>query len=156
MSISNNGGVMPVSGLAQVLQYLAAHETLLWSMAGLSILIFLGSLLALPVVIARLPQDYFMATQRRHKKRSKKSLSHVLMMVGKNIVGAVLLLLGMLLLVLPGQGLLTIAVGVMLLNFPGKYRLERWVVSRAPILNALNWVRKKKQCPPLEMPKTMD
>src|SRR5690554_5002417 len=135
---------MAVTGLAEALQQLAEHETLLWSMAGLSILIFLGSLLALPVVIARLPQDYFMSTQRRHKKRSKKSLSHVLMMVGKNIVGAVFLVLGVLLLVLPGQGLLTIAVGIMLLNFPGKYRLERWVVSRAPILNALNWVRKKK------------
>lgn len=147
---------MAVTGLAEALQQLAEHETLLWSLAGLSVLIFLGSLLALPVVIARLPRDYFMAPERRQKKGVKKSLGHAFIVVGKNVLGAVLLVLGILMLILPGQGLLTLVVGIMLLNFPGKYRLERWVVSRAPILNALNWVRKKKQRPPLDVPNTMD
>lgn len=147
---------MAVTGLAEVLRQLTEHETLLWSLAGFSVLIFLGSLLALPVVIARLPRDYFMAPRRRQRKSVKKSLGHGFIVVGKNVLGAVLLVLGVLMLILPGQGLLTLLVGIMLLNFPGKYRLERWVVSRAPILNALNWVRKKKQRPPLDIPNTMD
>ena len=147
---------MAVTDLAEVLQQLAEHETLLWWLAGFSVLIFLGSLLALPVVIARLPHDYFMAQKRRQRDGVKNSLGHAFILVGKNILGAVLLVLGVLMLVLPGQGLLTLAVGIMLLNFPGKYRLERWAVSRGPILNALNWVRKKKQRPPLDMPNTVD
>lgn len=147
---------MAVTVLTEVLQQLAEHETLLWSLAGFSVLIFLGSLLALPVVIARLPSDYFMPPGRRRRKGVKKSVIHALAVIGKNILGAVLVVLGILMLVLPGQGLLTLAVGIMLLNFPGKYRLERWVVSRGPILNALNWVRKKKQRPPLDVPNTRD
>ena len=146
---------MAVTGLAEVLQQLAEHETLLWSLAGCSVLIFLGSLLALPVVIARLPSDYFMASRRRPRKVTTNPVGHAFIVVGKNILGAVLVILGLLMLGLPGQGLLTLAVGIMLLNFPGKYRLERWVVSRGPILNALNWVRKRRGRPPLEAPNTM-
>ena len=44
-------------------------------------------------------------------------------------------------LVLPGQGVLTILIGIMFINFPGKYRLERWVVMRAPVLGAINRLR---------------
>lgn len=147
---------MAVKNVSELLQELAEHEALLWSLAGFSLLIFLGSLLALPAVIARLPSDYFMPPKRRQRRGVTKSFNHAFIVLGKNLLGALLLVLGILMLVLPGQGLLTLAVGMMLLNFPGKYRLERWVVSRGPILNALNWVRKKKQRPPLEVPNISD
>src|SRR5690625_4210218 len=91
---------MAVTGLAEVLQQLAEHETLLWSLAGCSVLIFLGSLLALPVVIARLPSDYFMASRRRRRKVVTNPVGHAFIVVGKNILGAVLVILGLLMLVL--------------------------------------------------------
>ena len=52
-------------------------------------------------------------------------------------------------LVLPGQGVLTILIGVMFINFPGKYRLERWVVMRDPVLKTINRLRQRAGHPPL-------
>ena len=52
-------------------------------------------------------------------------------------------------LVLPGQGILTILIGIMFINFPGKYRLERWVVLRAPVLNVINKMRHRAGHAPL-------
>jgi hypothetical protein len=61
----------------------------------------------------------------------------------KNILGVLLVLLGLLLSLpgIPGQGLLTILIGVMLLNFPGKRRLERRLVSQPKVLAAINALR---------------
>ncbi len=61
----------------------------------------------------------------------------------KNVVGALLVVLGLLMSLpgIPGQGLLTILIGVMLLNFPGKRRIERRLVSRQPVLAAINILR---------------
>ena len=44
---------------------------------------------------------------------------------------------------IPGQGLLTIAIGLLLVDFPGKYRLERWLISRRPIIRVVNWMRRR-------------
>jgi len=49
----------------------------------------------------------------------------------------------------PGQGILTILIGVMLLNFPGKRRLERWLVSRPRVLPVINGLRARFGKPPL-------
>jgi hypothetical protein len=49
----------------------------------------------------------------------------------------------------PGQGLLTILIGVMLLDFPGKRRLERWLLRRRGVLAAINKVRARYGRPPL-------
>jgi hypothetical protein len=64
-------------------------------------------------------------------------------------MGVVLLLAGILMLVLPGQGLFTMFVGIMMMNFPGKYKLERWVVARGPVLKSINWMRKRAGHEPL-------
>ena len=50
----------------------------------------------------------------------------------------------------PGQGLLTLLVGLLLMNFPGKYRLERWLVGRRGVLTALNWLRRRGGHPPFQ------
>ncbi len=52
-------------------------------------------------------------------------------------------------LLLPGQGVLTILIGLMLLNFPGKRGLERRIVGRPIILKLLNRMRVKRDLPPL-------
>jgi len=57
----------------------------------------------------------------------------------------------MLMLVLPGQGLLTIFVGLMLLDFPGKYQVERRAVSYKPILRSINWLRQRVGRDPLRV-----
>ena len=55
-------------------------------------------------------------------------------------------------LVTPGQGVLTILVGLLFLDFPGKFALERRLVQMKPVLAAIVWVRTKAGRPPLELP----
>ena len=70
----------------------------------------------------------------------------------KNLAGAVLVLAGLAMLVLPGQGLLTIVVGLLFLDFPGKRSLELRLVRHPPVLRTINWLRATAHRPPLQMP----
>ena len=70
----------------------------------------------------------------------------------KNVLALVLVVLGIAMLVLPGQGILAILLGVMLGDFPGKLRLQQWILARPKVMKSLNWVRKKFKKPPLEKP----
>jgi hypothetical protein len=51
----------------------------------------------------------------------------------------------------PGQGILTILAGLLLMNFPGKYRLERWLVQRPGVLSSLNWLRTRRGKAPFRL-----
>jgi len=73
--------------------------------------------------------------------------------LGKNLLGLALLCGGLLMLFLPGQGLLTMAVGLLLMDYPGKYALERKIVSRPSILKGMNWLRAKGDHPPIKVEK---
>jgi hypothetical protein len=67
----------------------------------------------------------------------------------KNLVGFVFLMVGIALLFLPGQGILTILLGVSLMDFPGKRYCERKIVGQPTVLNAINALRAKYKKPPL-------
>ena len=62
------------------------------------------------------------------------------------------LVAGIAMLVLPGQGVLTIVIGIMLLDFPGKYRFERRLVAYGPVLKAINGIRRAARRQPLIVP----
>jgi hypothetical protein len=64
----------------------------------------------------------------------------------------VLVVAGLVMLVVPGQGLLTIVVGLMLLDFPGKYRLERWLATRPKVWQSINWLRRRAGYEELQRP----
>jgi hypothetical protein len=72
--------------------------------------------------------------------------------VAKNLLGILLALAGLVMLVVPGQGLLTLVAGLMLVDFPGKYRLERWLATRPPVWRSINWLRRRAGREPLEQP----
>jgi hypothetical protein len=118
-------------------------EPMFWWMAVASAFVFAASLVAVPWVIVRLPANYFNHQHRVASKLSERAATYYLLVVLKNLAGAVFIAMGIAMLVLPGQGLLTIFIGVSLINFPGKYRLERYLVSRQLILKPLNWVRRR-------------
>ena len=71
--------------------------------------------------------------------------------VVKNLVGYTLILGGIIMLFVPGQGLFTIFIGLILSNYPGKYYVERRIVAIPKILNTVNWLRKKTDKPPLKI-----
>lgn len=116
--------------------------------------LFVASILAtviiVPAVLIRLPADYFKSDGERPQPFSKYPAPvRMALLIGKNILGVSLVVLGIAMLVLPGQGVIVILIGVLLLDFPGKQKIERWLISRGPILKFANWLRRKGHKPPL-------
>lgn len=124
-------------------------RNVLIALTAASVLFFVGTLVAIPFILVRLPPDYF---DERHPRVWMKGHHPALRLTGlvvKNVVGGVFLLVGIALLFLPGQGILTILIGVSLMDFPGKRYLERKIVGQATVLSAINAMRAKYGKPPL-------
>lgn len=134
-----------------MLEWFQPHRTVIVWLASGSVVMFVAALVAAPWIILRLPQDYFAAHKRPKEPDlyGSSSIGRVALLVLKNALGGVLVLAGVVMLVAPGQGVLTIIVGLVLMNFPGKFRLERWLVSRGPVLKAINSLRRRWDRPPL-------
>ena len=116
-----------------------------------SIFIFLISIIGISWFVAQIPEDYFMLSKRQTSKwQQQKPILRFIIVVAKNILGLTLIIGGLLMLVLPGQGLLTIVTGLLLVNYPGKYKLEQKLVLMPSIYKALNWIRFKAKKPPLQ------
>ena len=132
-----------------ILEWIQEHEGLLALIGGLGFLMFIGSIAAIPVIIAWMPEDYFVRiSSRQLRRRPFRQVLHVL----KNILGAVLLLSGILLLLLPGQGILTMVIGISLIDFPGKHRLQVRLVRMPKIRQSIQWIRAKVHHKPLLIP----
>lgn len=103
----------------------------IWLFVGLTAATLLLSVAATLFVLVRLPADYFKARRRLRRRNSKSGTGPLVLRILKNIAGALVIALGLVLSVpgVPGQGILTILIGIMLLDFPGKYRLERRILS---------------------------
>lgn len=134
-----------------MLDWIQNNETLVGWLIGASVVCFVGTLVVVPIALARIPQDYFVA-QRRHRTKEQHPAVRIALGIGRNVLGVILILGGIAMLILPGQGLLTIVIGLLVMDFPGKYRLERWLVRRPRILRGINWIRRKAQRPPLTAP----
>ena len=104
----------------------------------------------MPLLVARIPKDYFAALEPPPSRFARQHpLVRLTLRVLRNLLGLVLILLGVALLLLPGQGLLTILVGMLLVEGPGKRRLELFVVRRRGIRRAIDWIRRRAGRPPL-------
>ena len=125
--------------------FFGEHINLLTWMTILSVIIFLVGLAITPFLIAAIPDDYFENKKRPKSIYTPLSLAWLIKKVFKNILGITLLLSGIAMLVLPGQGLLTLMIGLFLMDYPGKYRLEKKLLSYPLILNSINWLRRKRR-----------
>ncbi|MEM6672248.1 MAG: PGPGW domain-containing protein [Planctomycetota bacterium] len=126
------------------------NGTLIAWLTGLSILTLVLSAVLLPVVVARMPADYFVRTEPAPDSfRDRHPALRILVRVAKNLLGIVFLVAGFAMLFVPGQGVLTILVGLMLVEGPGKRRFELWLVRKAPVRKTLDWIRAKAGQPPL-------
>ena len=127
-----------------MLEWLSANQILLTWLSVISLITFVGSLLALPWLVGMIPEDYFLHQRRQPVNlKQRHPAIRLLLLIGKNLLGLLLLCGGLLMLFLPGQGLLTIAVGLLLMDYPGKYSLERRIVAHPSILKGINWLRTK-------------
>ena len=120
------------------------NETLSWWLLSISVVSFFFTLVAVPIILMRIPHDYFSYPSRhRIPWRNRNRFWRLPLLLAKNLSGVIFIILGTIMLVLPGQGLLTILIGLVLLDFPGKYRVERWVVNQKAVLRSINWIRLK-------------
>lgn len=128
------------------LEQLFSHKGVVIGISVVSALMFLGSLLAVPWLIARAPRDFFVRDEDAAGTRN------VALVILKNVVGVVLTGAGVLMLLLPGQGILTLLVGLALMDLPGKRALLRRLAQRPSVMRALNYVRQKTKREPFDAP----
>lgn len=118
----------------------------------LSVLFWIGTLIVVPLVVVYLPADYLTNEEASTLKHRLPAAWRYPYLIVKNIFGAVFIVAGIAMLVLPGQGILTLVLGIGLISFPGKHRLIQRVLGRRRILKILNRWRVRAGRPPLEAP----
>lgn len=134
-------------------RWLIQNDQVLWWLAVSSVVVFFGTLMLIPWVIVKIPADFFAREMgRRSALRERHPILISLVTIIRNIIAALLICVGILLLVLPGQGLLTIFMGMVIASFPGRRRLINSLAGRPGILRRLNWIRHKAHKEPLQSP----
>src|SRR6476660_10267687 len=117
-------------------------------------LIFVGTffinLAIVSFILVKIPADHFSKKRKSKFWSGPHPLLHAAGVVGKNICGLLLVAIGIVLSLpgVPGQGLLTVLLGIMLLDFPGKHRLEQKLLSKPSIVNTINRLRERFDKPP--------
>ena len=137
-----------------MLNWIQDNQTLLWILSASSIALLVGSFFLTPFVVARIRPDYF-AHDKRPPRRwvNLHPIVRIAIHVVKNLLGLVLLIAGLTMLMTPGPGLITLLVGLFLIDFPGKYRFEKWLICRPSIHRPINWLRKRSGRLPLQLPR---
>ncbi|MDP9132402.1 MAG: PGPGW domain-containing protein [Nitrospirota bacterium] len=133
--------------LTQLEPYVPAN--ILIGFAVSSVFMFVGTLVVIPIILMRLPADYFDIRIPRPWMENHHPILRVIGHLVKNVVGAIFLVAGFLMLFLPGQGVLTMLIGLSLIEFPGKRRLEAKIVGQSTVLSTINAMRAKFDKPPL-------
>jgi hypothetical protein len=122
-----------------------------WHHLGLAVLVWValtaGSVAIVARIVVRLPEDHFV---REPAARTPWTARRIV----RNLVGLVIIAIGLALSIpgVPGQGLLTILVGLFLVDFPRRRQLERALARRAGVIPALNSLRARFGRPPLRPP----
>lgn len=125
-----------------IIEYLIQHRGLFIVLTSISILTFVGSLVLIPLVIINLSPEYF--SEKRHSMYNyKHPIIKYIVLISKNIVGYILLIFGFIMLFIPGQGVLSITLGILLINFPGKKRFEYKLFTNKRISKIINTIRRK-------------
>lgn len=131
---------------------LASTEILLWGIAVYVVATLVALAVGLRVLLA-LPPTYLAIDDMRSGAR-RTTWRTIVARIPRNVAGCVLIAVGVLLSVpgIPGQGLLTILVGMMLLDFPGRRRIERRILGRRTVLVRINRLRARFGRPPIIAP----
>ena len=118
-----------------------------WQSVLVGVLLFLVtfaiSLAIVSFIMVNIPSDFFRKDRPRELWSDRHPAVRFLGVFAKNLLGLVLVVLGIVMSIpgVPGQGILTILLGIMLLDFPGKRALEHRLVSKPPVLKAINKLR---------------
>jgi hypothetical protein len=125
----------------QLVRVIEENSVLFMVISCLSFATFLGSIVAIPWIVCKMPSDYFV--------QAKPHRIRMFMLIARNCLGFIFVIAGIAMLVTPGQGVLTIVVGLFIMSFSGKKEIERKILMVRGLRRALNWIRKKQGCPPM-------
>jgi Putative transmembrane protein (PGPGW) len=136
-----------------LIAWLKSHTWLIWASFALSLVTLLSGVLVVPWLIVRIPQDYFAHCRPpRAAWQTLHPLLRAVVLVAKNVFGAFLVMAGIIMLFVPGPGIVSILAGLALLDLPGKRTLERRIVAQPRVLRAINKLRARYNHPPLDAP----
>lgn len=116
---------------------------------GIFAVSFFMSILIVAVVIVKIPANYFSSHYQQDFMPNASWLTRWGATIVKNLVGFVLVLAGIAMLIGPGQGVLTILIGLIMMDIPGKRPIEAKIIGRPAVLAAANSLRAKYGKPPL-------
>ena len=123
---------------------------ILWGL-GLFVFSFTVSLVMVAIVMVKIPANYFSSHYQADFLPNSSWITRWGVVIGKNIIGALLVVAGIIMLIGPGQGILTILIGLIMMDIPGKRPLEAKLIKRPPVLAAVNRFRARYGKPPLEV-----
>jgi len=138
----------------KIISWSSMNSDLLFLLGSLSIFILIISVFMMVLIISFLPEDYFKSENRNlisSVQNSRYPLLKLLVLITKNFFGVLLLLSGILMLVLPGQGILTIITGLVFMDYPGKYKFERKLLRQKGVINSINLIRSRLSKPSLKV-----
>ncbi|SFQ09814.1 Putative transmembrane protein (PGPGW) [Nitrosomonas cryotolerans] len=138
--------------LAIIQQWVPIDNNTLIGLTLISIISFIGSLIVIPLILIYISTDYFDTRVPRHWMKNHHLVLRIIGLMIKNIMGILFIVTGFIMIFLPGQGLLTILIGISLLNFPGKRVIEARIIREPRILRTINAIRYKFAKPPLILP----
>jgi len=125
------------------------YQQEIWMMGIVSFATLVLSALLIPYLVLKLPADFYAENNQRRRILQDRPVLRLVFLAIKNTIGAVLLIAGLVMLVLPGQGLITILAALALLDFPGKRKLEIRILHRPALLKSINWLRLRAGQEPL-------
>lgn len=109
------------------------------------------SALIVGIVIVKIPENYFSSHYQQDFMPNASWLTRWGAVIAKNLLGVILIAAGIVMLIGPGQGILTILIGLIMLDIPGKRPFEARIIKRPTILAAVNDIRARYNKPPLIM-----
>jgi hypothetical protein len=129
-------------------------ETYLLLGFALSVIATVGGVVVVGIVLVKLPPGHFGDSVVRRPLPHTHPLLRWTAVFLKNLLGAALVVLGLIMSVpgMPGPGVITMVLGLMLLDFAEKRRWAGWVISRPPLLRAINSLRRRYGKPPFVKP----
>jgi hypothetical protein len=136
--------------LSDVAGWIQGHTILLFEGLGLWIVTLVATIAAVRYYLVAIPPDHF---AKGHEPLAGWRFSHPALrwtvLITKNAIGALVVLMGLIMLVTPGPGWLALLFGLALIDLPGKRTLERKIIQRPTLLHFVNHVRTKAGQPEL-------
>ncbi|MEC5129248.1 hypothetical protein VSU19_20980 [Verrucomicrobiales bacterium BCK34] len=134
-------------------EWVRQHDKVFYWVGAISLATVIVSFVAVPIVIRRMPYDYFLEdSEAAEQLREQHPVLRVLFLILKNLIGGILVVGGLIMFLTPGQGVLTLLIGLLLMDFPGKRGLEIRLMKLKPVKKAVDWIRSKGEKRPLVLP----